>query len=114
MVDFDRLSKKVKTLRRKPSPIKEIMNYGDPEYIRKFGINPDDLISFAGGWSNHKAPEELRKAYENIVSNPEEFHYSGSYSTSCLCDQCQFWMQFVNLKNICMIWKLMKNKFLLD
>ena len=82
MVDSDRLSKKVKTLRRKPSPIKEIMNYGDPEYIRKFGINPDDLISFAGGWSNHNAPEKLREAYEKIVSNPEEFHSSGSYSTS--------------------------------
>ena len=82
MVTSDRLSKKVKTLRRKPSPIKEIMNYGDPEYIKKFGVDPNDLISFAGGWSNHNAPEELRKSYENIVSDSEKFHSSGAYSTS--------------------------------
>ena len=82
MVTSDRLSKKVKTLRRKPSPIKEIMNYGDPEYIKKFGVDPNDLISIAGGWSNHNAPEELRKSYENIVSDSEKFHSSGAYSTS--------------------------------
>ena len=82
MVDSHNLSKKVKTLKRKNSPIKEIMNYGDPEHIRKFGINPEDLISFAGGWSNHKAPENLRKAYESIVSDTEKFHSSGAYSTS--------------------------------
>ena len=82
MVDSHNLSKKVKTLKRKNSPIKEIMNYGDPEHIRKFGINPEDLISFAGGWSNHKAPENLRKAYESIIADTEKFHSSGAYSTS--------------------------------
>lgn len=82
MDDSHNLSKKVKTLKRKNSPIKEIMNYGDPEHIRKFGINPEDLISFAGGWSNHKAPENLRKAYESIVSDTKKFHSSGAYSTS--------------------------------
>jgi len=82
MTDSNNLSKKVKKFKRKPSPIKEIMNYGDPEYIRKFGINPNDLISFAGGWSNHKAPENLRKAYEIIISDPKKFHSSGNYSTS--------------------------------
>ena len=46
MVTSDRLSKKVKTLRRKPSPIKEIMNYGDPEYIKKFGVDPNDSVSY--------------------------------------------------------------------
>ena len=82
MDDSHNLSKKVKTLKRKNSPIKEIMNYGDPEHIRKFGINPEDLISFAGGWRNHKAPENLRKAYESIVSDTKKFHSSGAYSTS--------------------------------
>ena len=43
MVESHNLSKKVKKFKRKHSPIKEIMNYGDPEYIRKFGINPEDL-----------------------------------------------------------------------
>ena len=76
------LSKKVKMFKRKPSPIKEIMNYSDPQHIRKFGINPEDLISFAGGWSNHEAPEDLRNAYQYILSDPERFHLSGGYSTS--------------------------------
>ena len=58
------------------------MNFSDPEYIATFGINVQDVISFAGGWSNHSAPEELRKAYETIITNPELFHKSGSYSTS--------------------------------
>jgi len=82
MANSSNLSKKVKKIKRKHSPIKEIMNYGDPEYIQKFGINPNDLISFAGGWSNHKAPENLRKAYDTIISDPEKFHSSGNYSTS--------------------------------
>ena len=82
MVDSNYLSKKIKKIKRKNSPIKEIMNYGDPEYIRQFGIDPENLISFAGGWSNHKAPENLRKAYESIVSDNEKFHSSGAYSTS--------------------------------
>ena len=58
------------------------MNFSDPEYIATFGINVQDVISFAGGWSNHSAPEELQKAYETIITNPELFHKSGSYSTS--------------------------------
>ena len=41
---------------------KEIMSFSDPEYIKSFGIKIEDLISFAGGWSNHNAPESLRKA----------------------------------------------------
>ena len=52
------------------------------EYIKKFSINPEELISFAGGWSNHKAPEKLRKAYESIISDDKKFHSSGAYSTS--------------------------------
>ena len=82
VTDVHNLSKKIKKFKRKTSPIKEIMNYGDPEYIQSFGVNPKDLISFAGGWSNHKAPEELRKAYESIISDPEKFHSSGAYTTT--------------------------------
>ena len=36
------------------------------------GKNPEDLISFAGGWVNHKAPKELQKAYEEIAVNIED------------------------------------------
>ena len=82
MNNSNRLSEKVRQFKNKPSPIKDIMNYGDPQYIKKFGINPNELISFAGGWSNHAAPENLRKAYESIISDPDQFHFSGNYSTS--------------------------------
>jgi len=82
MNNSNRLSKRINLFKNEPSPIKAIMNYGDPQYIQKSGINPDDLISFAGGWSNHAAPENLRKAYESILSDPKLFHFSGSYSTS--------------------------------
>ena len=82
MNNSNRLSKRINLFKNEPSPIKAIMNYGDPQYIQKSGINPDELISFAGGWSNHAAPENLRKAYESILSDPKLFHFSGSYSTS--------------------------------
>ena len=82
MTSSNNSSNKINALRKKDSPIKEIMNFSDPEYIATFGINVQDVISFAGGWSNHSAPEELRKAYETIITNPELFHKSGSYSTS--------------------------------
>ena len=35
----DRLSKKIRDLNQKKSPIKEIMSFSDPEYIASFGIN---------------------------------------------------------------------------
>jgi len=82
MNNSNRLSKRINLFKNEPSPIKAIMNYGDPQYIQKSGINPDELISFAGGWSNHAAPENLRRAYENILADPERFHFSGNYSTS--------------------------------
>ncbi len=74
------ISKKAKQFKRNISPVREIMNYANPDYIRKLGINPEDLISFAGGWVNHKAPEKLREAYESIVSDPRLFHLTGGYS----------------------------------
>ena len=74
------ISKKAKQFKRNISPVREIMNYANPDYIRKLGINPEDLISFAGGWVNHKAPEKLREAYESIVSDPKLFHLTGGYS----------------------------------
>jgi len=75
-----KISKKAEKFKRKISPVRQIMNHADPNYIRKLGINPDELISMAGGWVNHKAPEELRNAYEFIISDPKLFHSSGRYS----------------------------------
>ena len=55
------------------------MSFADPGYIKSIGIEPKDLISFAGGWVNHKAPQELQKAYEVMAVNDDLFHKSGGY-----------------------------------
>jgi len=73
------LSEKAIKFKRSISPVRQIMSYADPCYIKGIGINPEDLISFAGGWVNHKAPNELQKAYEEIAVNDDLFHRSGSY-----------------------------------
>ena len=73
------ISKKAYKFRRHTSPVRQIMSYADPNYIRSIGINPTELISFAGGWVNHSAPKELRDAYQEIISNDELFHTSGGY-----------------------------------
>ena len=61
----------------RPSPIRQIMKMAERENIRALGLNPDDVISFGGGWVNHPAPEGLRQAYTEIVSDPVLFHRSG-------------------------------------
>ena len=64
------------------SPVREIMNFADPHKLREMGIKEKDLISFGGGWVNHKSPVELREAYLDIISDPEKFHLSGGYSAT--------------------------------
>ena len=65
---------------RKVSPVREIMNFADPSNLRKYGIDPDNLISFGGGWVNHKSPKKLAEAYKNIVDDEIKFHFSGGDS----------------------------------
>ncbi|KKU13882.1 MAG: Aminotransferase [Candidatus Magasanikbacteria bacterium GW2011_GWC2_45_8] len=60
--------------------MRQIMMYADQAYLKTLGIKPENLISFAGGWVNHKAPLELQKAYKEIVSDDESMHASGGYS----------------------------------
>ena len=74
-----KLSAKANKFKKSISPVRQIMSYADPNYVKSIGINPEDLISFAGGWVNHKAPKELQKAYEEITVNNELFHKSGGY-----------------------------------
>lgn len=74
-----RLSTKAKLFRRSISPVRQIMSFADPTYIRGLGLNPENLISFAGGWVNHPAPEGLRLAYEEIANDRALFHKSGAY-----------------------------------
>ena len=56
------------------------MELADRENIINMGLDPDDVISFAGGWVNHAAPDELRSAYTSIVSDHDSFHTAGAYS----------------------------------
>ena len=64
------------------SPIRKIMELADRDNMINMGLDPDDVVSFAGGWVNHSAPEELRAAYERIATDHDTFHASGAYSPS--------------------------------
>lgn len=74
-----KLSMKAQQFRRAISPVRQIMSYADPAYIRGLGLDPAELISFAGGWVNHPAPEEMRQAYVGIATDPTAFHKCGAY-----------------------------------
>ena len=77
------------------SPIQTIMKMAEPRNIQLMGLNPDNVISFGGGWCNHKAPELLRMIYKEIIENADLFHKSGRYSPikgqyDCCEQLCQF------------------------
>ena len=82
MDNSNRLSEKARKFKDKISPVSEILRYADLDYIKSIVKNPEDLISFAGGWVNHNAPEKLRNAYKTISSDVDLFHTSGGYSTT--------------------------------
>ncbi len=65
-----------------PSPIRQIMKMAERQNILAMGLNPDEVISFGGGWVNHAAPDEFRQAYQAIVSDQEIFHRSGAYTAT--------------------------------
>mgnify|MGYP001614584512 CR=1 FL=1 len=65
------------------------MSYANPEYIKKIGFKPSEIISFAGGWVNHKSPEELQQAYKDIINNESLFHKSGNYSPTLGINECK-------------------------
>ena len=56
------------------SPIQTIMKMAEPRNIRAMGLRPEDVISFGGGWCNHKAPDRLQRIYIDIVSDEQIFH----------------------------------------
>ncbi|MDX1647125.1 MAG: pyridoxal phosphate-dependent aminotransferase, partial [Longimicrobiales bacterium] len=64
----------------KQSPIREIMKLADERNIVAMGLDPDDVISFAGGWVDHKAPEALRAEYRAVADDEALFHELGAYS----------------------------------
>lgn len=56
------------------------MKLADRRNIVAMGLDPDDVISFAGGWVNHEAPEALRAEYARVADDPRLFHELGAYS----------------------------------
>ena len=65
-----------------PSPIRQIMKMAERQNILAMGLDPDEVISFGGGWVNHAAPEAFRAAYQEIVADPDLFHKSGAYTAT--------------------------------
>jgi aspartate aminotransferase len=83
------ISTKATKFKRSISPVKQIMIFADPSYVKQFGINPEDLISFAGGWVNHEAPIEMVQAYAEIVEDEKLFHLSGGYPPTIGTSACK-------------------------
>ena len=83
------LSRIVQTQIASPSPIRQIMKMAERQNIIDLGLNPDDVISFGGGWVNHAAPDAFRGAYEEIARDPALFHTSGGYSATLGMDECR-------------------------
>src|SRR6476620_7788153 len=76
------LSSLVRAQIARPSPIRQIMKMAERQNIIALGLNPEDVISFGGGWVNHRAPAELRAIYEEIAHDPDLFHRSGAYTAT--------------------------------
>lgn len=76
-----RLSRLVQTTLQGLSPIQTIMKMAENQHLHSLGLDPNTVISFGGGWCDHEAPETLRAAYRQIVTDPALFHRSGRYSS---------------------------------
>jgi aminotransferase len=83
------VSKLVQAQMAHPSPIRQIMKMAERQNILAMGLNPEDVISFGGGWVNHAAPEGLRQAYADIVGDPAAFHRSGAYTATLGDTDCR-------------------------
>jgi aspartate/methionine/tyrosine aminotransferase len=76
------LSALVRSQMTSPSPIRQIMKMAERQNVLAMGLDPDEVISFGGGWVNHAAPDEYRQAYQEVVSDPGLFHRSGGYTAT--------------------------------
>jgi aspartate/methionine/tyrosine aminotransferase len=76
------LSSLVRAQIAQPSPIRQIMKMAERQNILAMGLDPNHVISFGGGWVNHPAPDALREAYLEVVSDPALFHKSGGYTAT--------------------------------
>ncbi|MEW6322344.1 MAG: pyridoxal phosphate-dependent aminotransferase [Acidobacteriota bacterium] len=83
------LSALVRAQMAHPSPIRQIMKMAERQNIVAMGLNPDDVISFGGGWVNHAAPDGLREAYLEVANDPALFHRSGGYTATLGERECR-------------------------
>lgn len=83
------ISSNVQKFKQKKSPVREIMDLANPQFFKQVGLNPDDVISFSGGWVNHKAPEDLREAYAEVIRDDVRFHASGAYPPTLGMPECR-------------------------
>jgi aspartate/methionine/tyrosine aminotransferase len=83
------LSSLVRDQISRPSPIRQIMKMAERQNILAMGLDPSQVISFGGGWVNHEAPDEFRKAYQSVVSDAELFHKSGAYTATLGDMECR-------------------------
>ena len=102
-----KLSNLVEENLRGLSPIQTIMKMTEKQNIISMNLNPEDVISFGGGWCNHDAPEFLREIYIEIAEDRDLFHKSGRYSAIKgdynLREQlCYFEEKIYNIKDLTM------------
>jgi aspartate/methionine/tyrosine aminotransferase len=73
----------------KPSPIRQIMKMASEKNIINMGLDPEEIISYGGGWVGHHAPEGFRESYDDICTDRETFHESGKYSPTLGFPECR-------------------------
>ncbi|MGC9554126.1 MAG: pyridoxal phosphate-dependent aminotransferase [Thermoplasmatota archaeon] len=83
------LSRLLQSMMHKPSPIRQIMKMASQKNIVNMGLDPEEVISYGGGWVGHHAPEEFREAYREIGESREAFHDSGKYSPTLGFPECR-------------------------
>lgn len=83
------LSTLLQAMKEKPSPIRQIMKMASRKNIINMGLNPEEVISYGGGWVGHHAPEGFRMTYQDLCAHRERFHSSGKYSPTLGFDQCR-------------------------
>ncbi len=87
------------------SPIQTIMKIAEERNIKKMGVDPKRVISFGGGWCNHRAPKELVQAYKEVIDDTDLFHKSGRYSSivgnyHCRQQLCRFEEEIFGLRGL--------------
>src|SRR5687768_10003784 len=75
-------SQQCRELGGRKSPVRQIMDYASPAHLRSLNLDPAKVISFAGGWVSHRAPDRLREAYLELCADAAAFHDTGAYSPS--------------------------------